>query len=371
MTNHRMKTQCKPASTLNKGEKSHGGDNDWIASTGNAGLSKSKLDNLLTRIISESPITVFAFDSNRVFDLCVGRGGEFTGLTPKDVIGQPVDIMSREVSDANALLPGLFSEETGVITFNFRGTQFDVWHTPLCGDDGNMKGVAGVAIDVTQRWQAQEKLHEEQLLLKQMLHFHERDTQLIAYEVHDGFVQDVTAAQMLLSSSLKSNALPPGAMREQIREASELVQKSIDEARRLIGGLRPAILEERGAVSAISYLIDNLPPNNIIFKFHADVKFNRLDALLEATIYRIVQQSINNILRHSRTDRAEIRLTQCGDQIHLEVQDWGIGFNPSDISEDRFGLQGIRERARLMRGRATIDSATGKGTRIIVDLPVA
>jgi PAS domain S-box-containing protein len=365
-----MNTQCKPASTFNKGEQSRG-VNDWIASTSNFGFSNSKFDSLITWIISESPITVFAFDSNRVFDLCVGRAAEFTGLTPKDVIGKSVDTMSHEVTDANALLTNLFSAKTGVITFNFRGTQLDVWHTPWCDDDGNIKGVAGVAIDVTQRWQAQEKLHEEQSLLKQMLQFHERDTQLIAYEVHDGFVQEVTAAQMLLSSSLKSNALPPGAAREQIREASELVQKSIDEARRLIGGLRPAILEERGAISAISYLIDNLPPNSIIFKFHADVKFNRLDALLEATIYRIVQQSINNILRHSRTDRAEIRVTQCGDQIHLEVQDWGIGFNPSNISEDRFGLQGIRERARLMRGRATIDSEPGKGTRIIVDLPAA
>ena len=101
------------------------------------------------------------------------------------------------------------------------------------------------------------------------------------------------------------------------------------------------------------------------------MQFERLEPLLEATIYRIVQQAINNIQRHSRAERAEIRLTQQGDWIHLEIQDWGIGFDPSSVSEDRFGLQGIRERARLMRGRAVIDSAPGKGTQINVDLPVA
>jgi signal transduction histidine kinase len=216
-----------------------------------------------------------------------------------------------------------------------------------------------------------EKLCEQQSLLKQMLHFHERDRQLIAYELHDGLVQDITAAQMLLNYSIKSGNLPAGEAGEQVQEASRLVQKAVDEARRLIGGLRPPILEEMGVVSAISYLIDNLPHNKITIDFSAKVQSERFEPLLEAAIYRIVQQAINNIQRHSRANRAEIALTQQGIWIHLEIQDSGIGFDPSSVSEDRFGIQGIRERARLMRGRAVIDSAPGKGTRINVDLPVA
>jgi signal transduction histidine kinase len=209
------------------------------------------------------------------------------------------------------------------------------------------------------------------LLLKQMLQFHERDNKLVAYEVHDGFVQEVTAAHMLLGSALQSDDMPPGVLRDQIQEASNLVQKSIDEARRLIGGLRPAILDEMGVVSAISYLIDNLPPNKHKIDFNVNVQFKRLESLLEATIYRIVQQAIHNIQRHSQADRAEVRLTQQGEWINIVIQDWGIGFDPSSVCEDRFGLQGIRERARLMRGRAAIESAPGSGTRIVVDLPVA
>ncbi len=165
--------------------------------------------------------------------------------------------------------------------------------------------------------------------------------------------------------------MPDGEAREQIQEASRLVQKAVDEARRLIGGLRPPILEEMGVVSAISYLIDNLPHNKLTIDFSAKVQSERFEPLLEATIYRIVQQAINNIQRHSRASRAKVRLAQQGDWINVEIQDWGIGFDPSNVSEDRFGLQGIRERARLMRGRAVIDSAPGKGTHIKVDLPVA
>ena len=159
--------------------------------------------------------------------------------------------------------------------------------------------------------------------------------------------------------------------REQVQEASRLVQKALDEARQLIGGLRPPILEEMGVVSAISYLIDNLPRNKIAIDFDAKVQSERFEPLLEATIYRIVQQAINNIQRHSRASRAKIGLTQQGNWIHVEIQDWGIGFDPSSVNEDRFGLQGIRDRARLMRGRAVIESAPGKGTHINVDLPVA
>jgi signal transduction histidine kinase len=216
----------------------------------------------------------------------------------------------------------------------------------------------------------EEKPLEEQSLLKQILHFQERDHQLIAYEIHDGLVQDITAAQMILDSMLKSGNLSNAQLHSQIQEAGALVQKAVDEARRLISRLRPLILEEKGVVSAISYLIDNLPHNKIKFDFRAEVQSDRLAPLLEAAIYRIVQQAINNIQRHSRTDRAKIRLILQGQWIRLEIQDWGIGFDLSCVGEDRFGLQGIRDRARLMRGRAVIDSAPGKGTRIIVDLPV-
>jgi len=216
-----------------------------------------------------------------------------------------------------------------------------------------------------------EELREEHAFLKQMLRFHERDRQLIAYELHDGLVQDVTAAQMLLDYLIKSGNLPDGEVRQQVQEASRLVQKAVDEARQLIGGLRPIILEEMGVVSAISYLIDNLPRNELTIDFDAKVQSARFEPLLEATIYRIIQQAINNIQCHSRASQAKIRLSQQDNWIHLEIQDWGIGFDPSSVSEDRFGLQGIRERARLMRGRAVIESAPGKGTHINVDLPVA
>lgn len=219
-------------------------------------------------------------------------------------------------------------------------------------------------------WQSDEKHDQTKPMLEEVLRLQERDRKLIAYEIHDGLVQEATAAQMLLSTLLQNGSLPQGDLREKIQEASDLIQNSINEARRLIGGLRPAILEKSGVIEAINFLITNLHSNTLKIDFFSDVKFLRLESMLETTIFRIVQQAVHNIQQHSKAEKAEIRLTQQGNNIHLEIQDWGIGFNPANINENRLGLQGIRERARLMHGRAIIDSAAGKGTQIIVDLPV-
>ena len=150
----------------------------------------------------------------------------------------------------------------------------------------------------------------------------------------------------------------------------ENVGKSVVESRRVIEGLRPPLLDKLGAVAAIEYLVGNAGAEEPSIHFTADVNFRRLESLLEVTIYRVVQEAITNIKRHSRSDRAEIRLTEVDDRIHMEIRDWGVGFDPDVVNENRFGLQGIRERARLLHGRAVIDSAPGEGTRIFVDLPL-
>jgi two-component system sensor histidine kinase DegS len=150
-----------------------------------------------------------------------------------------------------------------------------------------------------------------------------------------------------------------------------LIGRSIGEARVLISGLRPPVLDELGVVAAIESLIEGQQAEALSIEFTEQVQFDRLEPLLEGTIYRIAQEAITNVRRHSQSQRAEVRLTQVGDRVHLEIQDWGVGFEPAQVAENRFGLQGIHERARLLRGRALIESAPGKGTRVFVDLPLA
>jgi signal transduction histidine kinase len=94
-----------------------------------------------------------------------------------------------------------------------------------------------------------------------------------------------------------------------------------------------------------------------------------LAAPLEAAIFRITQEALANIRRHSGGTKARLSLLQHGDWVRLIVRDWGCGFEPGRVQEERFGLQGIRQRARLLGTTATIESAPGKGTIVVVDFP--
>jgi signal transduction histidine kinase len=88
-------------------------------------------------------------------------------------------------------------------------------------------------------------------------------------------------------------------------------------------------------------------------------------------VFRIVQEAVTNVRRHSGSERAEVRLNQVADRLEIVVQDWGAGFDPAQVEKDRLGLKGIRQRVRLLGGRAEVDSRPGKGTRLVVELPLA
>jgi signal transduction histidine kinase len=206
---------------------------------------------------------------------------------------------------------------------------------------------------------------------EEVLRLYEQERRLIAYEIHDGLIQEVTGAQMQLEALAQSEQVPPGPVRDQIELALELIRRAVREGRRLINGLRPAVLDELGVVAAIDALIQDQPAGGPSIEFVASFPCERLEPFLEMAIYRIAQEAITNVRRHSQSDRAEVRLARLDDRIRMEIRDEGVGFAPARIEEKRLGLQGIRERARLLGGRAEIDSAPGEGARVFVDLPLA
>jgi len=326
-------------------------------------------ESLLQMIVANAPIIVFAVDRAGIITLSEGQGLERLRRKPGELLGQAVLDVYGSVPGVEEELFRALGGEPGTVRLKVDAVVLEVWYTPLRDQGGEVVGVAGMAVDVTEHERAEKRLRGGQRLMGQMLQSHERDRRLIAYEIHDGLVQDATAALMQLESVLQSRQLP-GAVREEVQLAASLVGRSVAQARELIGGLRPPILDELGVVAAIEYLIESGHGERPSVKLTTQVQFDRLDPLLEATIYRIVQGAITNVKRHSQSDRSEIRLTQVGDRLHIEVEDWGIGFDPAGVGKDRFGLQGIRERARLLGGRAVISSAPGKGTRVFVDLPV-
>jgi signal transduction histidine kinase len=163
--------------------------------------------------------------------------------------------------------------------------------------------------------------------------------------------------------------MPPGTPRESIDVSRQLLRDSLAEARRLISGLRPPILDEAGVVAALEYLVGEQTDDCRIELVH-NVRTPRFPPLIESALFRICQEALTNVRKHSKAAHATVELNEEAGRVRLAISDDGVGFDPAHITARTFGLQGIRERARLLGGQATITSTPGAGTQIVVELPV-
>jgi PAS domain S-box-containing protein len=319
-------------------------------------------------------MSISEIDGGAILDIN-GRWGDLFGLSEEQIKGRSVLEFYLDPRDRPALMDELVAK--GVVRdreMRLRKPNGErIWallslrRMTYQGRDAALTSI----LDITERHRSEQSLRRERRLLQRLLELQERDRQLIAYEIHDGFVQDVVGGKMLLetiAARLKKKSDP--RLRE-LEQAIKFFSRAIDEGRRMIGELRPMIIDEEGVVAAIMYLInDEKKRGGPDIRFTHDILFERLDPMLEGAVFRIAQEALTNALRHARSDDIEIRLEQVGDQLHLEVRDQGVGFDTSQVPEDRFGLRGIQERARLFGGRATIHTAPGEGTRVHVVLPI-
>jgi signal transduction histidine kinase len=208
----------------------------------------------------------------------------------------------------------------------------------------------------------------ERNLLRRLIEIQERERQLVSYEIHDGLAQYLAGAIMHLEAWQNALGEHPGV--GELREGMRLLHAAADEARRLIGGLRPPALDELGIVDAIESLVADARTEVPEVRFSHDLPGPRLPPAVETTIFRIVQESLTNVRKHAQARSARVDLERHGDIVTLRVSDDGCGFDPAVVPEDRFGLEGIRQRSRLMGGEPSIRSTPGRGTTIEVRLPI-
>lgn len=206
-----------------------------------------------------------------------------------------------------------------------------------------------------------------QMLFKESQESYMRNRSLLACELHDGLAQQLAGVLLQLQAVTSSQQPPQGTL----QTAIQLLSDSINEVRRLMTGLRPPMLDEAGLVVAIESVIRNTRQHDgPTIEFVHNGQLERMSALLETGVFRIVQESLANACRYSRSKKVRIAIERVERTIHVEIQDWGVGFDPRQVAAHCFGLQGIQKRAQLLGGRAVINSEPGNGTRIAVDLPL-
>ena len=215
------------------------------------------------------------------------------------------------------------------------------------------------------------QLEAERQRLAEALTLAERDRQLLGYEIHDSIIQDLTAAAMLLEGGGRQASFPSAEAQESYAGGLRLLRESISEARQLIRGL--TTLEQTGGTLAKSL-------SRLVEKFRADhslpVTFEcaadgiQAPASVQHLLLRISQESLFNIWKHAQASRVQVRLIQRGDELELSISDDGVGFDPSKIPPGHFGLEGMRARAAILGATLQVNSKSGEGTRITVQVTV-
>lgn len=191
-----------------------------------------------------------------------------------------------------------------------------------------------------------------------------------ARELHDETLQNLASLRVLLSGTRRRTAMGP--VSPILDQAIERIDETIVELRRLIADLRPAALDELGVEAALASLVERLSSSGVEVDLFMelgpeDEGGHRYEALLEDTIYRLVQESLNNAIRHGHAARAIVEVIDEEGEVKVRVADDGSGFDPNRPGGG-FGLLGMRERVGLTGGRLDVRSSED-GTTITAALP--
>jgi signal transduction histidine kinase len=213
------------------------------------------------------------------------------------------------------------------------------------------------------------QLQAECRRLTEALALAERDRQLLGYEIHDGVVQDLTAAAMQLEGAGRQATFASPDGQESFAGGVRLLHESIAEARRLISGLATVELDDRGLVSALARLVDKFRADQSLpVTFVNEAGEPTLPRSTQHLLLRIAQESLYNVWKHARATAVEVALRQRGGNLELSIADNGVGFDPAHIPPGHFGLEGIMARARVLEASVIFDTAPDHGTRIAVQL---
>jgi len=246
--------------------------------------------------------------------------------------------------------------------------------------DGKITKVIGVIMDITEYHKAIERRKKSEIQLRALAahlqDIREDERKAIAREIHDEIAQILTALKIeltLFSSELvESNLENKQKYLTEIHSMKALIDATIRKIREMIRRLRPEALESMGISEAMRWLIKDLTKDTKMISYYRSfTKKINLDNDQQQTVFRIFQEAVTNAVRHSQASRLSAFLNQKNDHLILKIRDNGIGMDLSKIEQSyKFGLIGMQERAVALKGILSITSAPGKGTTLILKIPL-
>ena len=236
--------------------------------------------------------------------------------------------------------------------------------------------ILSIARDITERKQAEEKLRRTSKLLRELAthlqSVREEERTMIAQEIHDELGQVLTALKIqisLLANKLNNDQEP---LKQKINSLSDMIDASVESVQKISAKLRPGILDELGLIAAIEWQTEEFEK---LTNIKCSLVLPKEELVLEkdksTAIFRIFQEALTNIARHSKATKAQISLLNHQSNIILEIQDNGKGISQDQIKDFKsLGIHGMKERAMVFGGQVNIEGIASKGTIVKVEIPI-
>jgi PAS domain S-box-containing protein len=334
--------------------------------------------NYVDKIIESMADMLIVVNSEGIIEKVNRATLDLLGYEERELIGKTVDVIFDgaktdhifldeiiRTKSVHNLETELVGKGTQRISVSLSGS--------LISDSG---GIVCVAQDNTERKQAEEMLRksakELRLLSSKILEAQESERKQVARELHDGIGQALTGIKFALENGVRRlKETEPAPHFKVLDDIIPLIQATVDETRRIAMGLRPSTLDDIGISETIYWFCqqyESIYKNIRILKL-IEVEEDQIPETLKTVIFRVLQESLNNVAKHSGADRVQLSLQQQGNTVKLIVEDNGSGFDskkpsPQNAAGQGFGLASMRERIELSGGIFTIQSALGQATKI-------
>lgn len=245
-------------------------------------------------------------------------------------------------------------------------------------DAGRKLFLQGILVDITQNKLAQEALQDSQEALRQLAAHQERikegERKRIAQEIHDELGGLLTGIKAYVSVSIDRTAQAGLAPDQLLLDASGLVDTAMDAVRKVITDLRPSVLDQLGVWEALEWHADQIASRSglaCLCSIDVQIRALELDPERSTMLFRIVQETLTNVVRHAEASRVAIRVTAQAGMIVVTIEDDGKGIKTERLlNRESWGILGMVERARHFGGELSITGKPGAGTAVVLRLPL-
>lgn len=306
-----------------------------------------------------------------------------TGLSQLEVMGEPYEhlIDRRDRSRVLRLLDAVGVRQTVDMVCEFRVVRrkrTSLWveqNTRMIRNaEGEVTEYRNLLRDISER-----KANEEILrsISGRIIAAQESERRRVARDLHDGINQLLSSVQFRLKSIEEKRDVRPPALAKEVSEARELMESAIEEVRRISHNLRPTILDDFGLIAAVLGTCDEFEQRtHIATDVRTEGMEKRLPEHVELMLFRIIQEALTNVEKHSRATRVSLELVQDDSIVAVTIRDNGRGFDIAALAESQdthrgLGLDGMRERAAALGGMCEIVARRRHGTEILLRIPVS